>query len=99
MTAFAVEQLDLDLPALAGAFGRRLHEAGVPVTAERSARFAAALKLVKPIRWGANDWYVVPGATTNGLLKVRHGVIQEVGIVNQQLTTGRAAQLRLLRNF
>src|SRR6202035_2474948 len=49
MTAFAVEQLELDLPALAGAFGRRLHEAGVPVTAERSARFAHALRLVRPI--------------------------------------------------
>jgi uncharacterized protein with von Willebrand factor type A (vWA) domain len=49
MTGFGVQQLELDLPALAGAFGRRLHEAGVPVTAERSARFAAALKLVKPI--------------------------------------------------
>ncbi|HEY0279367.1 MAG TPA: VWA domain-containing protein [Solirubrobacterales bacterium] len=47
-TDFAVETIELDLPALAGAFGRRLHERGVPVTAERSARFAAALKLVRP---------------------------------------------------
>ena len=60
---------------------------------------AHQLKLAAPIRWGANDWYVIPGATSNGLLKVRHGVIQEVGIVNKQLTGGRAAQLRLLRNF
>lgn len=47
-TAFEVETIELDLPALAGAFGRRLHDAGVPVTAERSARFAAALRLVRP---------------------------------------------------
>jgi len=33
---------------LATAFGRRLHEAGVPVTPERSARFADALSLTKP---------------------------------------------------
>jgi uncharacterized protein with von Willebrand factor type A (vWA) domain len=39
----------MDLPALVGAFGRRLHEAGVPVTAERSARFAHALTLVRPV--------------------------------------------------
>jgi uncharacterized protein with von Willebrand factor type A (vWA) domain len=39
----------LDLPAFVGAFGRRLHEAGVPVTAERSARFAQALTLVNPV--------------------------------------------------
>jgi uncharacterized protein len=45
---FTVRTLHLDLPAVAGAFGRRLHEAGVPVSAERSARFASALALVKP---------------------------------------------------
>ncbi|MGO9957580.1 MAG: vWA domain-containing protein [Solirubrobacteraceae bacterium] len=49
MTAFELETVQLDLPAVAGAFGRRLHAAGVPVTAERSARFAAALALVRPV--------------------------------------------------
>jgi uncharacterized protein with von Willebrand factor type A (vWA) domain len=49
MTDFRVETVQLDLPALAGAFGRRLHDAGVPVTAERSAHFAAALALVRPV--------------------------------------------------
>ena len=48
---------------------------------------------------GRNDWYVIPGATSNGVLKVRHGIIQEVGIANTQLSSNRAAQLRLLRNF
>ncbi|HEY8763376.1 MAG TPA: VWA domain-containing protein [Solirubrobacteraceae bacterium] len=48
-TTFGVETVQLDLPALVGAFGRRLHEAGVPVTAERSARFAEALSLAKPV--------------------------------------------------
>jgi uncharacterized protein len=43
---FGVETIRLDLPPLAGAFSRRLHEAGVPVTAERAARFAEALTLV-----------------------------------------------------
>jgi uncharacterized protein len=45
----AVETIALDLPALAGAFARRLHDAGVPVTPERAARFADALALVRPI--------------------------------------------------
>jgi uncharacterized protein with von Willebrand factor type A (vWA) domain len=49
MSSFQLETVQLDLPALAGAFGRRLHEAGVPVTAERSANFAAALSLVRPV--------------------------------------------------
>ena len=47
--AFTVRTIHLDLPALAGAFSRRLREAGVPITAERAARFAHALTLVKPI--------------------------------------------------
>jgi hypothetical protein len=47
--AFTVETVLLDLPALAASFGRRLHEAGVPTTAERAARFAEALTLVRPV--------------------------------------------------
>ena len=47
--AFSVQTIHLDLPALAGAFSRRLREAGIPITAERAARFARALALVKPI--------------------------------------------------
>ena len=50
-SAFEVETVELDLPALAGAFGRRLHAAGLPVTAERSANFAAALRWCA--RWRA----------------------------------------------
>ena len=46
---FRVETIHLDLPALAGAFSRRLREAGLPVTAERAARFAHALDLVRPV--------------------------------------------------
>jgi uncharacterized protein len=49
MSAFGVETVELDLPPLVGAFGRRLHDAGVPVTAERAARFAQALRLVRPV--------------------------------------------------
>jgi uncharacterized protein len=47
--AFTVETIELDLPAVTTAFGRRLHEAGVPVTAERTAAFARSLTLVRPI--------------------------------------------------
>ncbi|MBV9363389.1 MAG: VWA domain-containing protein [Solirubrobacterales bacterium] len=46
---FRVRPLGLDLPAVAAAFSRRLHEAGVPVTAERAAWFARALVLVEPV--------------------------------------------------
>jgi uncharacterized protein with von Willebrand factor type A (vWA) domain len=46
---FGVETIELDLPPLAGALSRRLHDAGVPVTPARSADFAHALALVRPI--------------------------------------------------
>jgi uncharacterized protein len=44
-----VETIELDLPLLVGAFGRRLHERGVTVTPARSADFARALTLVRPM--------------------------------------------------
>ena len=47
--SIAVETVGLDLPALVARFGRRLADAGVPMTPERSARFADALVLVRPV--------------------------------------------------
>src|SRR4029079_15669831 len=44
-----LETVELDLAPVVAAFGRRLHEAGVPVTAERSARLASALTLTRPV--------------------------------------------------
>jgi uncharacterized protein with von Willebrand factor type A (vWA) domain len=64
---FRVRTLGLDLPAVAGAFGRHLHDAGVPVTAERAAWFAEALSAVEPVArrrlyWTARGVFVTePG--------------------------------------
>ncbi len=44
-----LETVQLDLPATASAFGRRLRDAGLPVGPERAARFADALAVVRPI--------------------------------------------------
>ena len=46
---FGVQTIEVDLPALAGAFSRRLHRAGLPVTAERATGFAEALILTRPV--------------------------------------------------
>ena len=46
---FGVETIEFDLPPLAGALSRRLHDAGVPVTPARSADFARALALIRPL--------------------------------------------------
>ena len=40
--------LDLDLAALAGAFGQRLYDSGVSVTPDQSQRYTISLQLVKP---------------------------------------------------
>ncbi len=44
-----METIGLDLPPLAGAISRRLHDAGLPMTPERPADFARALTLVAPL--------------------------------------------------
>jgi uncharacterized protein with von Willebrand factor type A (vWA) domain len=46
----------LDLPALASAFGRALHDAGVPSTPERAVRFARALALAPPAERSRLYW-------------------------------------------
>jgi uncharacterized protein len=48
-TVFGVETIQLDLPSVAGAFSQRLHEAGLPTTAERTVAFTRALTLVAPV--------------------------------------------------
>jgi uncharacterized protein with von Willebrand factor type A (vWA) domain len=49
VTDFGVETVVLDVPPLAATFGRRLRDAGLPITPARSADFARALELVRPI--------------------------------------------------
>jgi uncharacterized protein with von Willebrand factor type A (vWA) domain len=61
--AFGVQTIHLDLPPLAGSLGQRLRAAGVPVTPERSAEFARALRLVRPdtrrrLYWTARSVFV-----------------------------------------
>ena len=60
---FGVEAIHLDLPPLAGGLGKRLRDAGVPVTPERSAEFARSLALVRPesrrrLYWTARSIFV-----------------------------------------
>lgn len=65
----------------------------------RFARAAARLHRAASFHIGLNHWYIVPGRLSDGVLKVRHGVVQEVGIAARALTRGRGAQRRLLRSF
>jgi len=67
VTDFGVQTIDLDLPPLAGAMSRRLHDAGLPMTPERPADFARALTLVRPLTrrrlyWTARGVFVSDAA-------------------------------------
>jgi hypothetical protein len=53
---------------------------------QRLAEVSKRLKPGKVLRMGANDWYVAAGRSAAGVVKVRGGVIQEVGLANRRLT-------------
>jgi len=57
------------------------------------------LKLGKPFRIGVNDWYLAPNGPSTGVLKVRHGIVEEIGIADKQLTKSRKADRAFLGSF
>jgi hypothetical protein len=57
------------------------------------------VKIGKAIVIGLNDWYVAPGTGSNDVFKVRHGVVQEIGIATKAQTATPAAQERFLAGF
>jgi hypothetical protein len=71
---------------------------GVRPATELSA-VARKLHLQAPFHIGLNWWYVVPGARADGVLKARHGIVQEVGIADKRLTQSRQAQWRFFTSF
>jgi uncharacterized protein with von Willebrand factor type A (vWA) domain len=79
VTDFGVETIHLDLPPLAGALSRRLHDAGVPMTPERPADFARALTLVRPLTrrrlyWTARSVFVSDQAHADAFDAVFHSI-------------------------
>ncbi|MGB9182931.1 MAG: prolyl oligopeptidase family serine peptidase [Solirubrobacteraceae bacterium] len=65
----------------------------------RLARVRRRLRIGRAFHVGRNYWYVVANGPSHGVLKVRHGTIQEVGIADLRLTQGRAAGRRFFRSF
>jgi hypothetical protein len=59
----------------------------------------AALHTGRPFVIGRNTWYLAPVGAATAVLKVRRGLVQEVGIGVKLLTGGRAAQRRFLTSF
>jgi hypothetical protein len=59
-------------------------------------------KRIGPLALGetrASARYVAPGHGSNYVFKVRHGVIQEIGIANKAKTSTRTKQKRFLASF
>lgn len=65
----------------------------------RLAPVARRLRVGRPFHVGRNDWYFVTRGAANGILKVRHGMIEEVGLADKALTTGRARRRRFINSF
>jgi sugar lactone lactonase YvrE len=60
---------------------------------------AAKLKLGPVFVIGVNDWYFAPVGPATAILKARHGVVEEIGIAENQLTSGRRSQRTFLTSF
>jgi hypothetical protein len=57
------------------------------------------LVLGKMLVVGAGDWYFSPHGPVTAIFQARHGIIEENGIADAQVTNGRAAQRRFLTSF
>jgi hypothetical protein len=51
------------------------------------------------LRVGANDWYLAPAGAATAVLKVRGGIVQEIGIGDKRLTRTRSAQFVFMTSF
>jgi S-formylglutathione hydrolase FrmB len=55
----------------------------------RLAAVAGRLRVSRPYPLGLNTWYLVPDGAVRGVLKVRHGAIEEIGIADPLFGSSR----------
>jgi hypothetical protein len=48
---------------------------------------------------GRASWYLIAAGSSRGVFEVRHGVIEEIGIANRQLTNSPRADRQFLSSF
>ncbi len=65
----------------------------------RLAAVARRLSAGRGFAVGVNRWYLTAGRRVRGVLKVRHGVIEEIGIAEARFARSRAAARAFLRGF
>ena len=66
---------------------------------ESIAAASRVLGTAAPFHIGLNYWYLARKPTYTAVLKVRGGVVEELGIADNQLTTSRGLQSVLMRSF
>ena len=69
------------------------------VPASRSRPLRACWTLSRPSTSGCNYWYLARKPTYTAVLKVRSGVVEELGIATNALTKTRNTQSVLMRSF
>ncbi len=57
------------------------------------------VRLNQMFRVGVNRWYVIADGSSHGILKVRYGIVQEIGIADKTLTRSRRVDRRFLEAF
>jgi hypothetical protein len=57
------------------------------------------LKLTGPFHIGLNFWYLAIHGPSSAVLKVRHRIVEEIGIADKSLTRSHRAQLKFLASF
>jgi hypothetical protein len=67
---------------------------------ERIAAVAKRLHAEKPFHIGINFWYFAPEGSATGVMKVRNGIIYEVGIATKALSSGSyKSQFKFMNSF
>ena len=57
------------------------------------------LKLTRSFRIGQNYWYLAANGSSTAVLKVRHGIVEEIGIGDKKITQSDRADLIFLKSF
>jgi hypothetical protein len=66
---------------------------------ESIATASQVLHTEPPFHIGLNYWYLARGARYTAVMKVRSGVVEELGIAENALTRTRSAQKVLMHSF
>jgi hypothetical protein len=48
---------------------------------------------------GLSDWYMAANGLTTAIIKVRHGIVDEIGTATAAVTETREAQLTFIHSF